>query len=220
MNLVDIFILILILCSGYAGLKTGLIRTIGSLAALLLGIWIGWQFRLPLVYYAENKFGWVTALTGWLQENVPFFRLLTPAAASASSQFELWFEQIQNTFLPWLHTAYNPAEQMAVILLSVLAFILIFALVRFIVGGGFHLLQQLIDHTPLHLINHGLGLVAGGLKGLFYGMLLIFLLTPFLSTGAFLGWEWSGTVMQMLTQSFFYRLGTSLIETIQSLWLA
>jgi uncharacterized membrane protein required for colicin V production len=207
MNQLDLAVLILVALSAFAGLRAGLIQAVGDLLAFLAGLWTAWHFRLGLVYYAENKLGLVTFLEDWLRQHIAFFQVFPSTAASQpeeQARFQTWFTQIRELFLPQISVDFNPAEQMAVILLSVAAFALIFTVVRFILGLIFHLLQRLIDLTPLHLVNHWLGLVFGTLKGILYCGLALFLFSPLFTTGAFLGWSWGGKVMRELDTSLFY----------------
>jgi uncharacterized membrane protein required for colicin V production len=83
----------------------------------------------------------------------------------------------------------------------------------------FYLLQKLADLTPLYVVNHALGCAAGALKGALGSALVLLLLTPFFSTGAFLGWAWSNAVMQTVSDSFCYQLFLGLWRSLRAGWM-
>ncbi len=55
MNLIDIILLICFIPALFGGIKSGFIKQVAALAALLIGIWAGWQFSS---FFAESVNIW------------------------------------------------------------------------------------------------------------------------------------------------------------------
>ena len=207
MNVVDIILLVFLGFCALNGIKEGFIRSVGGLAALVAGIWAAIAFRLSLVFYFENKFGWVSSLEAWLIKKIPFFQLSSDTGelivSGEPSQFEQWLIQMRTILLP-SGSNFNPAEQIALILISAAAFVLIFVLVRGIVGVVIQAVDHLVKATPLRSVNRLLGLATGLLKGLLYLVVVSLLLLPLLKTSAFIGSDFSNDLVLLINHSFVY----------------
>jgi uncharacterized membrane protein required for colicin V production len=219
-NQIDIIVAAIFGLGIISGIQKGLIKALGSLLAWIVSFWAAWHFRLPLIYFLENRWALVSTLEQWLLTHIPFLRLtqsvVVVGAPGEPEQYQFWLDQLKALFLPPTSTMIAPAQQLAMILLSVAAFFLIFVLARLATNLIFHFLQLIVDYTPLKLLNHSLGAVLGGLEAALFSFLLFFILTPILSTGALMGWVWSTALMQMLSGSFFYQLSLQVLATLRA----
>ncbi len=132
------------------GVKRGFLISLFSLGGLLLGLFIGWQFAPGLVAFFEREFGWLSALEGRLAEQVVLPR-------DVGSLFS---------------TQLNHAE-LAEVLLTVVAFLLIYLVIRGVAETLGRVIRTSISWGILGTVDRILG-SALGLVGSLFGMAIVF----------------------------------------------
>ena len=89
--------------------------------------------------------------------------------------FILEISDIAGVIISFFLTAYSPLPIGSRLFSYLLSFVLYFLLIHII----FHIISKILRHTPIVFIDRILGMVFGALKGLFFSLLIVFILTLF-----------------------------------------
>ncbi|MFO7942270.1 MAG: CvpA family protein [Bacillota bacterium] len=140
----DLFVAVVLVVGVIRGVRQGFLLSLFSFGGLLVGFWMGWQFAPNLVAVAEREWGWRSSLEAYLAENV-----VLPLEAGE------------------FFSAALTHAQLAEIILTVAAFLILYMLVRIVaevVGGS---MKRAISWSVLGILDRILGAVFGLLATIF-----------------------------------------------------
>lgn len=110
--MVDLIVAVAMVFGVLKGLRRGFLLSLFSFGGLLAGLAAGWSFAPGLVEFLDGRYGWLNSLAIYLSEHV-----LLPGGVSS-----LFSDSITHT-------------QLAEILLTVVAFLVIYGIVRGVIEG-------------------------------------------------------------------------------------
>lgn len=190
LNLLDYFILLVIVLGGLAGYHHGLIRTVGAVASTLLGLWAAACLGDDIALYLEERFRVVSAVGTFLQDKFPLPVLVAPEAGVPHSA---------STGTAGLTGTLHGG--MAYLLVLAVSFLALYLVITRLSSLLWTTATWVLGWGPLGSFNRLGGLVVGaGLKALSLAV-AIGLLVPVTEAGAQMQFGWAIAARAYLASS-------------------
>jgi uncharacterized membrane protein required for colicin V production len=217
LNWIDGIILLILLAGAWGGFRHGLILTLGRLLGFLGGIWLAGCYYLSAARFLGVQLGLdklfagiLTPFTANISAAIPTFKVFSPGSANGFPA-PLWVP-VNNAQAG----IYGPtmAQSLALAIVKVIAFLLIMALVSYLVMLVASLLSGVVRHLMLggfdRLGGVGIGLVTRVLEL----AVVIGLLTPVV-LGLSMGIPEQGGLLQSFYQAWH---SSALVPLLNGTW--
>jgi len=185
-NLVDLIILALIVLSGLAGLRQGLVKSFGGLFGTITAFIIALLFSDDLVLLLEAKFGARAAVANALAGHLPVTALPLPISRIAGDEL----------------VAATAADALAHFILILACFLLITFAGAKVLQILFSILNALVSWGILGWLNSVLGLVLVVVKNLLILTIILGLIQPALNLAAQLGYAAAQGLVNAMNGSY------------------
>lgn len=167
-NLFDLLILGVVVLSGLAGWRQGLLKAFGGLISTVAAVALALLFSNDLVLVLENDFGLQTALTGFISAHLPVTAISVPMPLSRLTPGGLS----------------TPAQFLSQLLLFIGCFLMIVFLGSRLLQLLFTAFDALVSWGLLGWLNSGLGMAVVVVKNLLIVAIILGILQPAIALGA------------------------------------
>lgn len=172
LNILDYFMIVVLILGGLSGYHQGLIRTVGGVVSLVLGLWLGAVYCDDLALYLESKIHLISVLDAFLSKKLAVSAISPPSSPVFPPVFS--FAEIPN----------SASAGLAYLLVVIISFLALYLVVSRLANFLWSLANLVFGWGLLGGLNRMGGLVFGiGLKA-FSLAIAIGLLIPLVEFGA------------------------------------
>jgi uncharacterized membrane protein required for colicin V production len=217
LNWIDVVILLILLAGAWQGFRLGLILTLGRLLGFLGGVWLAGRYYLTAARFLGVQLGLDKLLAGILSP-------LTANIPAAIPTIKLFGSRSSNGFPPSLWAPVSNAQagiygsgmaqSLALAIVKVIAFLLIMALVSYLVTVVASFLSGIVHHLMLGGFDRLGGVGVGLATRVLELVVVIGLLTPVV-LGLFMGIPERGSLLQSFSLAWH---GSALIPLFNGAW--
>ena len=187
-NLLDYIIIAILLLSALNGLRQGFIDALGGMLSTVLALVVAVLYFEDCALYLEQNMGISTFLTTFIKQKVPVLALSLDQSMLGQGLFAL----------PGLT---DPANYLAGLLVTAIAFLLLFTVVSVVLRLIFAALNSLFSLGLLGGVNRVLGMVLVFTKNLLIMILLVGIAYQPIYLAARMGLNWAGVVSGYMVNS-------------------
>jgi uncharacterized membrane protein required for colicin V production len=184
LNGLDYFIVLVLAGSAWRGYRRGLIKTAGSIIAVLAGIIVAGLYRIGMANYLQTHFSMQAVLAEKIKQYIS-------AQTTAMIPF---YDSSLNLFS-------EPSQYLARMLTLAIAFLILFFIVILAVNSIFGLLQKAFSLMGLNGINRCGGIIFSLLKDMIIISIILGMLVPVMKTGAVFGWDKAYMIVSLVEKS-------------------